>query len=144
MREAFESEQRTVSRLREMLNAEQERLFSLSQRVDGGQQHTGQVPTKRVSSVQVSNAQQEGGQVDTGQVIDLDATRAKRKSGQSEGTENILLEQVREVLREHPGLSARAIAKKLSCSPTTAAKWKDLVERGQQPHGEASIECVNE
>ena len=119
MREAFESEQRTVSRLREMLNAEQERLFSLSQRVDGGQQHTGQV-------------------------IDLDATRAKRKSGQSEGTENILLEQVREVLREHPGLSARAIAKKLSCSPTTAAKWKDLVERGQQPHGEASIECVNE
>src|SRR5581483_4157019 len=136
---ALESEQRTVSRLREMLDAEQERLFSLSQRVDGGQQQGG-----RVSSVQVSSARQEGGQVDTGQVIDLDATRAKRKSGQSEGAENAMLEQVREVLREHPGLSARAIAKKLSCSPTTAAKWKDLIEREQQRDGEASTECVNE
>ncbi len=144
LQEAFESEQRTVSRLRERLDAEQAFLFSLSQRLDTGQQQRGQVPEKRVSSVQVSSVGQVGGQVDTGQVIDLDATRAKRKGTQNEGTEHAMLEQVREVLREHPGLSARAIAKKLSCSPTTAAKWKDLIEREQQRDGEASTECVNE
>jgi predicted nucleic acid-binding Zn-ribbon protein len=156
--EALSSEQQTVERLRAQLVTEQERVFSLSERVSSGQPKarvssplkvsTGQnkvssssvqVDGKAVSSVQhevsSSSVQVDSGQGHTGQVIHLDSK--KRRDGSDE---RMLAEQIRELLQHEPKLSARAIAARLACSPTTAAKWKAIIEsEGEQGQG-----CVND
>jgi transposase len=76
-------------------------------------------------------------EVDSGQgkVVKLDT--ARRRSGQDDSA---IAEQIRNLLDKEPGLSGRAVASRLGCSPTTAAKWKSFFEDG----GQTSTECVNE
>jgi hypothetical protein len=156
--EALNSEQQTVERLRAQLVTEQERVFTLSERVSTGQQKprastqqkvsTGQgkvsssgvqVDGSKVSSLepQVSSlgVQMDSGQGQTGQVIHLDSKKRREAAD-----ERLLAEQIRELLKREPGLSARAIAVRLTCSPTTAAKWKGTIER----ENEQGQECVND
>lgn len=46
--------------------------------------------------------------------------------------EQTIADAVRVLLQAEPGLSGRAIATRLGCSPTTALKWKEIVaEQGQ-------------
>jgi predicted RNase H-like nuclease (RuvC/YqgF family) len=130
--EALNSEQQAVSRLRAQLVAEQERVFTLSERVSPGQQKPRVSSSSKVSSqgVQVDTGQGHGGQV-----TPLDSKKRRED-------EHALAEQVRQLLSQEPGLSARAIAARLGCSPTTGAKWKAAVE--QETHGgEQAQECIN-
>jgi hypothetical protein len=51
-----------------------------------------------------------------------------RKNGQ-EAQDNAIAEQIRSLLKEEPGLSGRAIAARIGCSPTTASAWKKTIEQ---------------
>ncbi|MGH2478477.1 MAG: hypothetical protein ACRDHW_02315 [Ktedonobacteraceae bacterium] len=98
-----------------------------------------QVPTghAQASSGQV-NGQTGHVKVDSGRgkVLLLNAGRS-RKSGQDE---RLLAAQIKQELDDHPGISGRAIATKLSCSPTTASKWKTFFEDGGQLEDDGPFE----
>lgn len=120
---AFEGEQQTVATLQTQLEAEQRRVSMLRQRLENGQvsKSTGQgkVDTGHEKAVSTGQAK----------VVQLDASR-QRKSGQ-DAAENAIEEQIRVLLTAEPGLSGRAIAVRISCSPTTANRWKAIIEQEQ-------------
>lgn len=95
--------QQEVSTLQRKLDTERQRVDTLQRKLDSGQEHS----------------------VDSGQgkVVRLDTNRP-RKSGQGSAADNALGEQIRALLFAEPGLSDRAIASRLSCSPTTVGKWR--------------------
>jgi hypothetical protein len=75
---------------------------------------------------------------ENGQIIQLaDATTRVRKSDEAYGV------QIRELLAQEPGLSGRAIASRIGCSPTTATKWKSIIEQESSESGQADS-VVNE
>lgn len=113
LRAKLDAKQREVESVQAKLTTEQREVSTLRQQLD---------------TVQAS-----GGQ---GKVVRLDTNRP-RKSGQDESA---IAEQIRELLEKEPGISGRQIAARISCSPTTAAKWKQFFENG----GQTSTECVNE
>jgi hypothetical protein len=60
-------------------------------------------------------------------VIQLDTNRVRRTRQDAE--EKAMIEAIRSLLKEDPNLTGRAIATRVGCSPTTASKWKDLIEK---------------
>lgn len=115
-----------VSDLREHLTGVQAALSSEQAKVSTLQQHLSRVsvhPVSRKPGVQVSTGQ---AKMDSGQAGKVLQLARPRKSGQDDGA---LENQIRSLLQEEPGLSGRAIAARLGCSPTTAAKWKTLIEQ---------------
>ncbi len=112
LRGQLEEKQHTLESVQSALSSEQAKVSTL-------QHHLSRVRVQQMSSkpgVQVSSGQ-------SGKVLQL---ARPRKSGQDEGA---LENQIRDLLQEEPGLSGRAIAARLGCSPTTAAKWKTLIEQ---------------
>ncbi len=148
VRDAWEREQREVSSLREQLTVQQQQVSSYVPPVDSGQ---GQVSSQKVSSGRVSrgsvhldseHAEVDSGQpAASGQVIHLSSKKQRRESSSEE---QVLGERIRGVLQQEPELSARSIASKVGCSPTTAAKWKAIIEREVQEQDTSSRECVND
>jgi predicted nucleic acid-binding Zn-ribbon protein len=122
LRAQLEVKQPEVEGAQAARSDEQKRSSQLRLRPDGGQSVQG----SRVHSSQVvsGQAKEDSGQ---GKVVHLDTNRP-RKSGQDE---NAIAEQVRQLLIAEPGLSGRAMAARIGCSPTTAAKWKAVIE-GEQ------------
>jgi hypothetical protein len=133
-----------VSNLEKQLQAERERVSSIEKLLEKERAQVSslrvQLDTRPSSSVQsqVSSGHPTGrakldtghpNMVNTGQsnVVQLDTSR--RKTGQDE---KVIEEQIRALLIAEPGLSGRAIASKIGCSPTTGAKWKTTIEEEQQ------------
>jgi hypothetical protein len=125
----LEAEQRRVSSLQEQLDTERGKLFTVQQEVsklrlqlDTERAKSSNLQEKmngqRVSSVQpkASSVQSGGVQLDT-------------KEKEQNSSENTIESQIRALLAEEPGLSARAIASKIGCSPTTASTWKKAIEQ---------------
>lgn len=108
LQEQVSTGQQQVSKLRIQLDNERARASNLQE----------QLNSQKESGIQqqVSSVQSERVQLDT------------RKNGQ-EGSENAIVEQIRAILSVEPGLSARAIAARIGCSPTTASTWKKAVEQ---------------
>jgi hypothetical protein len=120
VQEQLDREQHATSTLRVQLNTAQIEAGTLRAQLEGKQQELERMHEAVSSEQEQVNSQQRG------KVVRLDTNRA-RKSGQ-EAVENALAEQIRELLTAEPGLSGRAIASRLGCSPTTAAKWKGVIE----------------
>lgn len=94
---------------------------------------------KEVSSVQRQGAQSSAKKVSSGQVIGhprVDAGQAKVVQLDSRRREQDEVEKQIRTLHTHTpvqSLSARGIAGQVGCSPTTAAKWKAIIESEDQP-----------
>lgn len=137
---SLSSGQGEASRLENALDTERERTFTLQKQLDT-RQHEVDILRQSLANTgqtkEVSSGQREVDTEKTARVIRLDTSRL-RKSGQDATTaDNALVEQIRQLLGSEPGLSGRAIAARLGCSPTTAGKWKTIIEQ-------ESIECMNE
>lgn len=104
---ALSTEQHTVSSLRRELSTVQRQVSSQGV----------QSPAKKVSSGQADGQSK---------VVQLDS---RRRTGQDD-TED----QIRALHKVTPvqSLSARAIAGQIGCSPTTAAKWKTVIENEEK------------
>jgi len=111
----LDTKERELESVQRELTTEQQKVSTLQHKLDTGQQAT------------------HGGHMDSGQskastgrgkVVQLDTSRP-RKTGQDDTAE-----RVGKLLEKEPGLSGRAIATRLSISPTTANKWKDFFENG--------------
>jgi peptidoglycan hydrolase CwlO-like protein len=113
--------QEQVSRLQGQVSSLEQEVSRLRVQVD--REKRGQVDSGQGQSVDSGHT---GGQrkVDSGQVISLDAKKRGRDAADHE-----LGEKIKKMLHEEPGLSDRAIAGKLSCSPTTVGRWRRLIER---------------
>jgi len=122
LRTQMEVKQHEVEGVQAVLKTEQQEVSSLRVQLDTLQQRAFS------SGVQLDNPSSGQGKVDSGQgkVVRLDTNRP-RKSGQ-DAVEHALAEQIRGLLTAEPGLSGRALAARLGCSPTTAAKWKGIIE----------------
>ncbi len=160
LRGQLDTERQSVSCLREQVSRLQAHLDRAQQEVSRLQAHLESErnqarhhldPTRRDlsscqqertssrASVQVSGRQGnvlhldtpgQGRTLDTpgqGNMLHLDTSRP-RKTSQDERT---LGPRIRALLQEEPHLSGRAIAARLGCSPTTAARWKSQIE-GEQ------------
>jgi len=118
---------REVSRLKAELDSERKKVSSATAEVDTLRIQL-DMEKKEVESLRVQRERKgvDGGkdEVDT-KVIQLDTSRP-RKNGQDD---NAIGEQIRALLTAEPGLSGRAIAARVGCSPTTASKWKELIEK---------------
>lgn len=124
MQAAVERGRQEVSALRQQLRMEQQRVSSFAKAADGGQ-------SARMSSGRAKVNTGHLYTVDSGQerVIQLDMKQ--RKSGQDAAG------QIKALITAEPGLSDRAIANKLACSPTTVGRWRKIIEQER-------TECVNE
>src|SRR6266536_3661575 len=125
LRTQMEVKQHEVEGVQAVLKTEQQEVSSLRVQLDTLQQRAFS------SGVQLDNPSSGQGKVDSGKgkVVRLDTNRP-RKSGQ-DAVEHALAEQIRGLLTAEPGLSGRALAARLGCSPTTAAKWKGIIETEQ-------------
>lgn len=113
--------------IRAQLIAEQRTVSSLRRELAGVQS---QVSSRKASGVQVdSRSKKVDTGVDTGQqkVVQLDSRRGKTGQGDSE-----LAKQIQQLLIDNPTISARGIAERVNCSPTTASEWKKFFEGGGQ------------
>lgn len=125
LRETLESGQSwQETRYQQMLDAERQRVSSLEQEVSTLRKKL-EVAQQKLDAKPVSTPQQKTVSSGHGKVVQLDTSR--RKTGQDE---NVIAEQIRTLLDAEPGLSGRRIADRLSCSPTTANKWKQHFENG--------------
>lgn len=127
--EEMQADQAGIVALRRELNAAKLHAEGLQAQLDAKiKAESVQLPPsgeqQRVSSRQGVQPSSELQKVSTGQgkVLQLDTNRP-RKTGQDE-----IESQIRALLEKRPGLSGRAIAMELGCSPTTAAKWKSFIE----------------
>ena len=118
---------RAVSSLTAELDREHQKVSSAVAEVDTLRIQL-DMEKNEVSSLRVQLNKREGGSLrgegDT-KVIQLDTNRP-RKNGQDD---NAIGEQIRSLLNAEPRLSGRAIAGRIGCSPTTASKWKELIEK---------------
>ena len=123
------AEQRRVSTLQEQLDTQQEKMLRVQQEASNLRLQLmterakistfqEQLDSKKLPAIQhrLSSVQSTGVQLDT------------RKNGQ-ETQDNEIAERVRSLLKEEPGLSGRAIAARIGCSPTTASTWKKAIEQ---------------
>lgn len=111
LQDQVSSGQQEISRLRVQLDGEKQKVSNLQSQLDS--QKVSNVPQK-VSNL-VSSVQSEGVQLDT-------------EEKQQDNPESTIEEQIRTLLAEEPELSARAIASRVGCSPTTASTWKKAIE----------------
>src|SRR2546429_2466500 len=111
----LETEQNRVNSLQEQLDTERKRVFNVQQESASLRIHVSNLQE------QLKRKQEPIGQVKS---VQLD-TEQPRKNVQLD----TIAEQIRELLTEEPGLSARAIAAKIGCSPTTASTWKKAIEQ---------------
>lgn len=123
---ALANEQQQVSTLRKDIVAQQQQMSTLHKRIlDSGQ--PAQVSTKQ-GKVDGSGQQT---QVDTEQhrVIHLmDAPRARSSDGR-EAARQTRIEHIKRLLESEPGISDRAIAMRLGCSPTTVGNDRETIEQ---------------
>ena len=131
LREQLDMRTRDLSSVQSQLSSERAMVSTLQQRLN------------RVTVQQVSSGQVKVG-TGRGKVLLLNAGRSRR-SGQDE---RALARLIKQALDDESGISARSIATKVSCSPTTASKWKAFFEEGGQledePGEQSSQECANE
>jgi predicted nucleic acid-binding Zn-ribbon protein len=146
--ESQSSTQREVSTLRGLLEQKQRELERLSTLQQEASQLRSQLDTKQqeVSSLRVQldseRKRVSSGHRDSGQESEVDSEQGKvvrieshqRKSGQDDSA---LGEQILALLIEEPGLSDRAIASKLSCSPTTVGRWRKNRSQASPASGNA-------
>jgi predicted nucleic acid-binding Zn-ribbon protein len=125
---ALMSEQHTVATLRTQVEAEQRRVSSLRQKLESGQ-------SKKASTGQgkVNTGHEKGVDSGQGKVVQLDTSR--RKGEQSDAA---IEQTIRALMAVEPTISGRAIALRVPCSPTTANRWKSIIEREQDEHSEQS------
>jgi hypothetical protein len=121
--------QKEVSNLRVQLEIGQKEVQSLTTQLDSEKQKVSKLQEK-LNRTQRKEDEEEK------RVIHLDTNRMRRSRQDAE--EKAMVEAIRNLLKAEPELSGRAIAAKVGCSPTTATKWKELIEK------EASEECVND
>lgn len=131
---ALNGEQQVITTLRTQLEAEQRRVSSLRQRLESGQSSKpstgqGKVDTGHEKVV-------DGGQ---GKVVQLDTSRRK-----SEQTDADMEQKIRALVAVEPNISGRAIAVRIPCSPTTANRWKGIIEREQQAQSQEDQSVVGE
>jgi peptidoglycan hydrolase CwlO-like protein len=112
LQEQVSSGQQEIVNLRGQLDSERMKVSSLQDQLDS--QRVSTTPQK-VSSF-VSSGQSEGVQLDT-------------EEKEQDISESTIEEQIRAILVEEPGLSGRAIAARVGCSPTTASTWKKAIEQ---------------
>jgi predicted nucleic acid-binding Zn-ribbon protein len=118
---------RAFRTVQEQLLAEQKKVSSLQRELSSVQSQVSSNP-----GVQVSSGQKRKG--DTGQekIVKLDSRRPGRQ----------LAKEIYQLMVDTPGISGRAIAGQLGCSPTTANEWKGFFDKGGTleelfPSGEA-------
>jgi predicted nuclease with TOPRIM domain len=126
----MDNKQREVDTLRQQLSTVQQQVSSLQQQVDSVQASSVHLDRLDTGQRKVDNGQQ-------GKVVRLDTNRSRKSGQQDTASENVMAEQIRQLLKAEPGLSGRQIAARLGCSPTTASRWKGIIENG-------GTECVNE
>lgn len=114
---------------RQMLDAERQKVSSLEQEVSSLKKKL-DTAQQKLDTTKQSAGQQKAVSSKQGKVVQLDTSRRK-----NEQDESILKEQIRELLDSEPDLSARAIASRVGCSPTTASNWKKFFQDDN---------CVNE
>ena len=115
--------------LRVQLSTEQAKVSSLRREVSSGQsQLSSQVSSVQSAKVSTGHKKLDTGRVDTGQenIIKLDTHRKVGRGDQG------LAEQIKKLIDSEPGISGRAIATRVGCSPTTANEWKKFFEDGGQ------------
>lgn len=121
-----------VSSLRQVLDAKEQEVSSLHVHLGTGHgqvevgQHT--LDTRHLDSERASAGER---------VIVLDRRRSTRSKPSVSAThehqqQEALVQRIRELLDDEPGLSGRAIAARVGCSPTTASKWKAQIEQEHQ------------
>ncbi len=124
------------------LSNKQSEVDTLRQQVSSGQKELDTLHShmKHTRQGKPDGAQMDKKQVqaDTSHVTHMASRRMHSSTSQQEDA--VLETQIRELLENSPGLSGRAIAAKVQCSPTTASKWKSIIEKevrlvaGQRGH----------
>ena|SRR5215469_506867 len=138
----LDSKAQEVESLRDCLHSAALEMSSLRQALDAKEQEASSLRVQ-ASKAQVSRGRQQTGHdaaLDSGQgrvsdgerVIVLDKRRTAKRTPSVEGDQHDLVRRIQELLDNEPGLSGRAIAARLGCSPTTASKWKTYIEQQQQ------------
>lgn len=134
----LDSREQAVSTLQQHLSSVQEELSILRVHLDSGQT---KVDAEQVDSEKKTMSSGQA-KVDTGQVDRENERRGNvvllqsRVHKQGHERMDTLAEQIKALHDAEPGLTDRAIALRLSCSPTTVGKWRKTL-------GRASQECVN-
>ena len=142
LRVQLDSKAQEIESLRDCLHSAALEMSSLRQALDAKEQEASSLRVQ-MSNAQVSSGRQQTGHdaaLDSGQgrvsggerVIMLDKRRTAKRTPSVENDQHDLVRRIQEVLDNEPGLSGRAIAARLGCSPTTASKWKTHLERQQQ------------
>lgn len=116
--------------LRAQLSSAQSQLVAEQKIVSSLRKEVSSVQREKVSSKPAAQVSSGHKKMDTGhptgqeKVVELDS---RRKTGQGD-----LAKRIQQLLIDEPGLSGRAIATRLGCSPTTASEWKKFFEDGGQ------------
>jgi chromosome segregation ATPase len=122
---------RQVDTVQSHLHVKHTEVDRLTQQVSAGQKELDTLRRHMKSTRQekrgVGQADDEQVTADTSRVINMTSRRARSSTSQQEDA--VLEAQIRELLKKSPGLSGRAIAARVQCSPTTANKWKSIFEK---------------
>jgi chromosome segregation ATPase len=126
LRTQLKAEQESVSSAKDEVNTIRVQLDRTTTEVNTlrAQLKSATTEANMLRAQQITKETNETESEDATKVIHLDTNRAK-KSGQDE---KAIEEQIRALLEAEPGLLGRAIARRVGCSPTTASKWKELIE----------------
>lgn len=123
--------QATLVSVRSQLQSKQTEVDTLRQQVSSGQQ---ELDTLRQHLTDTRKEKRAGGQGEekrvpahSSRVIPIASRRARAATGQAEDA--VLEAQIRALLATSPELSRRAIAAQVQCSPTTASKWKSIIQQ---------------
>jgi len=123
--------QAALSDVQFQLSNKQTEVDTLRQQVSNGQK---ELDTLRSHMKHTRQEKLDGAQVDkkrvradTSHVIHMASRRVRSSTSQQEDA--VLETQIRELLENSPELSGRTIAAKVQCSPTTASKWKSIIEK---------------
>jgi len=139
LRGQVERKQQEVNTLQHRLSTVQQEVSTLKQHLDSERhkvsslQHELDTERHKASTLKAQLDTQRAAPLDTeqqGRVISLDTGRVKRKAENGQDAE--LVQKIRTLLHQEPGISARKIAERVGCSPTTAAKWKAFIEEQEQ------------
>lgn len=126
-----DSKAQEVSSVQAMLHEERLRVSSLRDELDTLSHVQHEVSSGQKARPSTGSRVQhdlQDGHDQQGKVLRLDTHRPRSTPSQED---RALETQIRALLTAEPGLSGRAIAARLGCSPTTAAKWKSLIESEQ-------------
>ena len=123
--------QATLLRVRSQLQSKHTEVDTLRKQVSSGQQELDTVRQHLSSTRQEKPAGGHGnekhGSAPISRVIPITSRRVRSSTSQPEDA--VLEAQIRALLANSPGLSGRAIAAQVQCSPTTASKWKSIIQQ---------------